>query len=228
MAMTQGRIPPGSPPGGLPDAWGTPATLAGGIALDPALSPSDNLDRLYKRAARAERSGELAAQRLQTSLEELAALEQGQLPSKLQTTGGRNSTDKPRRKKKGERLPYRSYRSPPGLEIRVGRGAAENDELTFRHSKGNDVWLHVRGRPGAHVIIRNPGPSPSPELLVLADQLALKHSGLKAAAREEVSWTRVKELRKPKGLAPGKVLLRSEKVLYLTYDPEALEVLSNL
>ena len=54
----------------------------------------------------------------------------------------------------------------------------------------------------------------------------MKHSGLKAGAREEVSWTRVKELRKPKGLGPGKVLLRSEKVLYLTYDSETLAALT--
>ena len=188
---------------------------------------ADNLDLLYKRAARAERSGEMAAKRLHASLEELASLERGQLPPDSQGGNRRRSDKKPQGKKKGERLPYRSFRSPSGLEIRVGRGAVENDELTFRHSKGNDVWLHVRGRPGAHVVIRNPGPSPSPELLILAAQLALKHSGLKSGAREEVAWTRVKELRKPKGLAPGKVLLRSEKVLYLSFDPEALETLLN-
>jgi predicted ribosome quality control (RQC) complex YloA/Tae2 family protein len=200
------------------------------IQLEPGLSAADNLDRLYKKAAKATRSGELAALRLESSLRELKDLDGGQIPKELarsETRAGPGSGAQ-RRKKQGDRLPYRAWRSPSGVEIRVGRGARENDELTFRHSAGNDVWLHVRGRPGAHVVLRNPGTAPPAELLILAAQLALKHSGLKPGAREEVSWTRVKELRKPKGLGPGKVLLRTEKVLYLSFEPAALEVLESL
>ena len=53
----------------------------------------------------------------------------------------------------------------------------------------------------------------------------MKHSGLKQGARAEVSWTRVKEVRKPKGLGPGKVLLRSEKVLFVELSTASLEQL---
>lgn len=204
--------------------WSTGEELR--VALDPALSPADNLDRLYKKAARAERSGELASARLRQTEEELSKLDAGEVPAELSRT--RSAAQARRGGRAGERLPYRAWRTPSGFEIRVGRSAADNDALTFRHARGNDVWLHVRGRPGAHVVIRNPGTSPSPELLVIGAQLALAHSGLKEGAREEVAWTRVKEVRKPKGLAPGKVLIRSEKVLYLSTDPAALEKLERL
>ena len=192
------------------------------LSLDPALGPAENLDRLYRRAAKAARAGTLAAERLEASLAELKRLDQGTLPEALQQNHATQGPPRLGRKKGSVRLPYSTWNTPAGKEFRVGRGAAENDALTFRHARGNDVWLHVRGRPGAHVVLRNPGPSPSPDLLILGAQLAMKHSGLKPGTREEVSWTRVKELRKPKGLGPGKVLLRSEKVLYVTYDPEAI------
>ena len=64
-------------------------------------------------------------------------------------------------------------------------------------------------------MICQPGPSPSSDILLLGAQLALAHSGLKEGAREEVTWTRVKEVSKSKGLPPGKVLVRGEKVLYV-------------
>ena len=75
------------------------------------------------------------------------------------------------------------------------------------------------------MVICRPGPSPSPELLLLGAQLALAHSGIKEGAREEVTWTRVKEVHKPKGMAPGKVLVRQEKVLYVEAQRRALDVL---
>ena len=203
--------------------WNSGESVA--LSLDPSLGPAENLDRLYRRAAKAARAGTLAADRLKASLAELDSLDHGTIPEELQQIPAAQRQPRRGRKKGAERLPYSIWKTPAGQEFRVGRGAAENDALTFRHARGNDVWLHVRGRPGAHVILRSPGPSPSPELLILGAQLAMKHSGLKDGAREEVSWTRVKELRKPKGLSPGKVLLRSEKVLYLTYDPEALDTL---
>jgi len=197
------------------------------IQLDPALDPQANIQRWYQRARKARRATGAAAERrdeaaaeLQALLEALEALEAGQdEPARRLVPAPAGQAKRPT---KGRRLPYRSFFDRDGVEIRVGRSGKDNDDLSFRHSRGNDVWLHVRGRPGAHVVIVRPGPAPSPELLVRAAQLALKYSGLAPGARAEVAWTRVKELRKPPGLAPGKVLLRSEKVLYVEHDPDAI------
>jgi len=215
------------------------------VQLDPALSPGRQVERRYARAKRAERSGLHAERRLALTNAELseverllelleaadspAALEEleATLPADLrrrlvatpQLAGSR------RRVNQSPRLPYISYRTAAGIELRVGRGAKENDELTFHLSRGNDVWLHVRGRPGAHVVICRPGPSPSPELLLLGAQVAMAHSAIKEGTREEVCWTRVKAVRKPKGMPPGKVLVGQEKVLYVEACRSALDVL---
>jgi len=196
------------------------------IQLDPALDPAENLDRLYARARRARRAGEAAGRRLLATLDALEGVEAAirRLDAGEQLDPGALEALPPKRGRRGRRdgprLPYRVVRAPSGEEIRVGRGSKDNDDLTFRHSKGNDVWLHVRGRPGAHVVIRDPGPHPSPELLLHAARVALRHSGVRAGAREEVAWTRVKHVRKPKGLPPGKVLPEQVKVLYVEAGPQ--------
>ena len=110
----------------------------------------------------------------------------------------------------------------------MGRGASDNDDLSFRHAGAKDVWMHVRGRPGAHVVLRKPGASPSPELLLLVGQVALSHSGIAEGAKAEVAWTRVKEVKKPKGFPPGKVLVGREKVLYLKAKRSELDALKRL
>lgn len=202
------------------------------IPLDPALEPKHNLDRLYARARKARRAGEEAGRRLLETLEEIDRLDEA--ITALDAAGHIDPADlaallpkrgRRQRRRHEPRLPYRVYRAPSGAEIRVGRGARDNDDLTFRHSKGNDVWLHVRGRPGAHVVIRDPGPHPAPELLVVAAQVALQHSGIDGGAREEVAWTRVKWVRKPKGLPPGKVMPEQVKVLYVEADPAVVQAL---
>jgi predicted ribosome quality control (RQC) complex YloA/Tae2 family protein len=226
------------------DYYSEPATRVR-VQLDPALSPGQQVEKRYARARRAERSGQQAQRRLALTNAELsevegllaqleaadsaAALEalEAALPVDLR----RRLAEKPRglgsrrRASQSPRLPYISYRTAGGIELRVGRGARENDDLTFRLSRGNDVWLHVRGRPGAHVVICCPGPSPSPELLMLGAQVALAHSAIKEGAREEVCWTRVKAVRKPRGMPPGKVLVGQEKVLYVEARRSALDAL---
>lgn len=207
------------------------------VEVDPALAPSEQVARAFERARRAERAMERGQEALDEAsfavmeLEELAealaaddpnreAIEKA-LAQAPKETGAGGGGDAPR-------LPYRAFRTAKGVEIRVGRSASDNDELTLHLSKGNDVWLHVRGRPGAHVVIRRPGPSPAPELLVTAAQLALLHSGLAEGAREEVAWTRVKHVTKPKGAKPGSVRVTQEKSLYVEADRAVLEKLTRM
>jgi predicted ribosome quality control (RQC) complex YloA/Tae2 family protein len=121
--------------------------------------------------------------------------------------------------------------SAAGFEILVGRNAKGNDELTRRIGKGNDIFLHVSGRAGAHVLIRNvPGKSVPLETLMDAAQLALYYSlqersrgELASGMTAEVDYTPLKHVRKPKGLKPGLVLLAAHKTLRVRLDPVHLE-----
>ncbi len=95
------------------------------------------------------------------------------------------------KKKEGPRLwSGRSFQSKDGLTILVGKSRDENLELTFKVARGNDVWLHVRGRPGAHVLIPvQSGKSTPLETLLDAAVLAVFYSGGESWGKTEVDYT---------------------------------------
>jgi predicted ribosome quality control (RQC) complex YloA/Tae2 family protein len=120
-------------------------------------------------------------------------------------------------------LPYRVYRSSGGLEIRVGRGARHNDDLTFHHSAPDDVWLHARHAAGAHVVLRWQGEdNPPARDLREAAVLAAVCSKARTSGSVPVDWTRRKYVRKPRRAPPGQVLVERVKTLFVAPDP-ALE-----
>lgn len=110
--------------------------------------------------------------------------------------------------------PYRTVRLD-GFDVLVGRGDAENDLLTFEVAAPDDVWMHVAGTPGSHVVVRNPDALPAMPGRVLerAAQLAGWYSKSRHARRVEVHACRAADVSKPAGWAPGKVLLRRWTVL---------------
>ena len=98
-----------------------------------------------------------------------------------------------------------------GFEILVGKADADNDRLTFGIAEPRDFWLHVSGPAGSHVIVRNPFDLDElPEAVAeRAAQLAAWHSKARGArGKVEVHLCRVADVRKPKGFAPGQVLLK--------------------
>ncbi|MBV9774037.1 MAG: DUF814 domain-containing protein [Gemmatimonadetes bacterium] len=98
-----------------------------------------------------------------------------------------------------------------GFEILVGKGAKENDQLTFRVAAPQDLWLHASGYAGSHVVIRNPErlADVPREVLECAAQLAAYHSKAREArGKIDVHVCRAADVRKPRGFPPGKVELR--------------------
>jgi predicted ribosome quality control (RQC) complex YloA/Tae2 family protein len=106
--------------------------------------------------------------------------------------------------------PYRTV-AHEGFEILVGRGARENDDLTFGGAEPRDFWLHVAGYTGSHVVVRNPdelAELPRP-VAQRAAELAAWHSKARAArGKVEVHLCRVADVRKPRGFPAGMVELR--------------------
>ena len=101
-----------------------------------------------------------------------------------------------------------------GFEVLVGRGDAENDELTFRVAEPHDFWLHVAGPAGSHVVVRNPEKlAELPRAVVeRAAELAAWHSKARGSrGKVEVHVCLVSDVSKPRGFAPGEVRLRSWK-----------------
>jgi predicted ribosome quality control (RQC) complex YloA/Tae2 family protein len=113
-----------------------------------------------------------------------------------------------------------------GFEILVGKGDSENDRLTFGIAEPRDLWLHVSGPAGSHVIVRNPeglALQGLPRAVVeRAAGLAAWHSKARGArGKVEVHVCRVADVRKPKGFAPGQVLLKRWDVVKVHPKGEA-------
>ena len=103
-----------------------------------------------------------------------------------------------------------------GFEVLVGKGDAENDRLTFGVAEPHDLWLHVAGPAGSHVIVRNPEKLEElpREVIQRAAELAAWHSKARGSrGKVEVHLCRVADVSKPRGFAPGQVLLRTWKAV---------------
>jgi predicted ribosome quality control (RQC) complex YloA/Tae2 family protein len=116
----------------------------------------------------------------------------------------------------------RSFVSRDGFAIWVGRSREENLELTFRKARGNDLWLHVRGRPGAHVVVPiPPGKTASLETLLDAAHLTIYYSGGESWGKTEVDYTFRKYVKKIKDSTEASYT--GNRTLSITPDPERLK-----
>jgi len=219
------------------DAQGSPREVV--LQLDPALSAAQNAARWFRRSQRYQAAAaRIAARRAEVAAglaraEELLAraaeaTEAGALRSVEDESAailGARRARPPAARAEAARLPYRTFRSASGDRILVGRSARDNDALTLRVARGNDVWLHARGVQGSHVVIPEAGDAPDARTLADAVLLAAHFSRARGEDGAEVSWTRRKHVRKPKGTAPGSVIATQERTLRARLDAPRLQAL---
>jgi len=127
------------------------------------------------------------------------------------------------KKKIPSRILPKRYRTEEGMEIWVGRNDEGNDYLTTRLAKGNDLFFHLDGYPGSHVILRTEGREAPSESVLAACELAVHFSQLKNATRADVHVAAAKNVRKPKGAKPGLVYVTKGKTIHLRRNPKRLE-----
>jgi predicted ribosome quality control (RQC) complex YloA/Tae2 family protein len=110
---------------------------------------------------------------------------------------------------------FRTFELGDGNIVFVGKDAANNDELTMKFAKSNDIWLHARGAGGSHTVLRMSGKAEKPPkyLLEKAAQIAAYYSQQRKAKYVPVAYTFKKYVRKPKGANPGSVVISKEEVI---------------
>jgi len=109
---------------------------------------------------------------------------------------------------------YRRYSSPSGFTVLIGRNSKQNDYLTTRMAQPTDVWMHARGVPGAHVLLRvPPGKEAADGDLQYTADLAAFFSKARSEGKLEVTVANPAHITKPRGAKPGQVLVKQEKVL---------------
>lgn len=241
MLLAQGsRIPRGVTQALLED-WEMGGVLE--VKLDPALPPKAQAERFFERARKLSRGEAVMRARLEeteaslekarelegsiTEAEDLDAAAISALTDRAREGGALKREKAPapahRAKKEAPRLPYALYRGHRGARILVGRGAKDNDALTLRIAKPQDLWLHARGVSGAHVVVPlSRGQSCPPDLLIDAALLAAHHSDARGENPVEVAYAERRHVRKSKGAPPGQVQIEREKVLVLRVEAERL------
>ncbi len=214
--------------------WYDPSGGTIRIPLDERLTPSQNAQRYFKRYQKARSAREVAAEQREKTLAELEYLE-GMLldvdkcvgESELEEIRGelvrtgymKRVTNRKQIRALPQSKPYR-YQSADGIEILVGKNAAQNDRLTLG-ARGEEMWLHAKDMPGSHVLIRQEGEIP-PATLRQAALLAAWYSKGQRSSLVPVDYTRRKYVKKPSGAAPGKMIYTHHKTAYMT--PEEKEI----
>lgn len=106
------------------------------------------------------------------------------------------------------------YRLPGEWEVLAGRTDAANDYLSLKLARPADLWFHIRGMPGSHVVLRIPAETkPDRATRELAASIAAYHSKARGAGMVAVSVTEARHVSKPGGAKPGTVSIRKEGVL---------------
>ena len=218
----------------LPD-WNDPEGGTLTVPLDIRLTPSQNAQRYFKKYQKARSAREVAAQQRDKTLEETDYLEGmlldvdkcvgeselEEIRQELVRTGymKKNTNRRQQRQLPGSK-PYR-YLSADGIEILVGKNAAQNDRITLG-AKPDETWLHAKDMPGSHVIICREGEIPLTTMKQAA-LLAAWYSKGQRSSLVPVDYTLRRYVKKPSGAAPGKVIYTHQKTAYMTPEEEEIK-----
>ena len=202
------------------------------IALDKALSPNQNAQRYFKRYQKLKESVKyltdliqetkatiLYLESVETVLNQAGLEEIAEIREELIQTGfiRRRQREKIQKRKKPEQ-----YLASDGKTIiYVGRNNLQNEELTFKMARKEELWFHAKDIPGSHVVISG-NLDPSDEVKTDAAELAAYFSKGRLSNLVQVDMIEVKKLNKPTGGKPGFVTYTGQKTLRVTPDPEKI------
>ncbi len=202
------------------------------IALDKALTPNQNAQRYFKRYQKLKEAVKyltdlieetkatiLYLESVETVLNQAGLEEIAEIREELIQTGfiRRRQREKIHKRKKPEQ-----YLASDGKTIiYVGRNNLQNEELTFKMARKEELWFHAKDIPGSHVVISG-NLDPSDEVKTDAAELAAYFSQGRLSNLVQVDMIEVKKLNKPTGGKPGFVTYTGQKTLRVTPDPEKI------
>jgi predicted ribosome quality control (RQC) complex YloA/Tae2 family protein len=226
----QDRVDPGARQLTLPGYDGQPRT----IHLDPRLSPVENAQAIFKRYRKAARAATEIPARVRALKADLAYLKQ--IESDLRLAESRPEIDavhealaeagwtsrKPKHSSSGMVEQPRRF-DIGSFPVFVGRNATQNQQVTFTRGDPRDLWLHVRGLPGAHVIVKSGGRDVPDDVIRDAAGLAAYYSSARTSDQVDVDVTERRFVKRTAGGRPGMVTYRNEQTVRV--KPQRMEPL---
>lgn len=199
------------------------------IVLDPKLTPVQNAEHYFAKSKKA-RIARQGVEHRMVELEEKSALleklllhlDYCQTKEQVEEFLNEHQTVLQKwnivsRKDQSKPLPFRVFTVSGGFEVWVGKSSMNNDLLTMHYAKPNDLWFHVRGAGGSHVVLKVGGgkTKPSKEAIHEAGRIAAYYSKMRTASTVPVAYCERKYVRKPKGVEAGTVAIQREKVIFV-------------
>jgi predicted ribosome quality control (RQC) complex YloA/Tae2 family protein len=208
------------------------------IPANPALSPLQNAQKYfkeYKKAVNAEKllhnlieEGEQELVYLDTVLDNLSRADSEKEIAEIREEleqGGYVKIKRGNKQKKEKPLPPIEFRTSDGFKILVGRNNIQNDVLTLKTAMNYDMWLHVQKFAGSHTVIIGDRKEITETAIFEAACIAAYHSKAKDSSSVAVDYTLIKNVKKPSGAKPGKVIYNTYNTIYVTPDKSLVEKL---
>ncbi|GBG95885.1 fibronectin-binding protein [Ligilactobacillus salitolerans] len=209
------------------------------IDLSKQLSPSQNAQKYFKRYQKLKNAVLFLNKQIQLTKQEISYLESietaieladpaglPQIKLELQQQGYLRQQNKRQNNKKTRQAKQSQpaeFSSSDGVKISVGRNNLQNDRLTLKTARKDDIWLHVKNLPGSHVIVHSK--EPSKQTLLQAAYLAAYFSKARASANVAIDYVPVRNIHKPNGAKPGYVIYEGQKTLYVTPEKDEMQEL---
>lgn len=208
------------------------------IPLDVQKSPSENIQRYFKRYQKSKNRIEELTEQLAIAQKEISYLENvllsisqietydeiSEIQDELAKQGYIRRPSNHKSKKETISSPM-EFTASDGTTILVGKNNTQNDRLTLKLSSPNDTWLHTKDIPGSHVIIRAKQQDISEKTLYEAAVLAAYYSKGKFSSNVPVDYTERKNVKKPSGAKPGMVIYVNNSTIYVTPEESVVEQL---
>ncbi|MBQ9842562.1 MAG: NFACT family protein [Oscillospiraceae bacterium] len=203
------------------------------IPISPILSPQQNASKFYKDYTRMKNAEKELTRQMELGREELQYLQsvQDEL-NRAQTeqeieeirqelhTGGYVRLDSAKKRVRQGKLSPMRFESTDGYPIYVGRNNRQNDELTFKLARKDDIWLHAQKVHGSHVIISCGGTKPPDDTITQAAQLAAHYAETTGGQNIPVDVTPVKQVKKISGAKPGMVIYHTYNTVIVNPYPD--------
>ena len=215
------------------------------VAVNPALSPAANAQKYFKEYRKTYTAEKKLKEQLENGAEELIYIDTvldalsrveterdiAQIRQELTSggylkphqAGGQKTGKKAKAQKQPSALPPIEYETTDGYRVLVGRNNLQNDKLSLKQAAKLDMWLHTKDFPGSHVILVARDGQVSDKAIEEAACIAAVNSTAREADKVPVNYTLVKNLKKPTGARPGKVIYHEYFTLYITPDADLAE-----
>lgn len=207
------------------------------IPLDPQKTPSENAQAYFKRYTKAKHSLEIVRQQIEKTEQEIDYFERliqqmesaapkdvEEIREELIEEGYLKRTASRKKERKKVTTPaIEHYRSSTGIDFYVGKNNKQNDYLTMKFARRDDIWLHTKDIPGSHVVIRDD--NPDEQTLIEAATVAAFYSKARLSSSVPVDYTKVRHVKKPSGAKPGYVIYEHQSTLYVTPKEEMVRSL---